>query len=127
EGEIAGMMLLNAMGSTDMLSLNQALPEHVGAIYLMKDARYSLFIREIAVSEWARGRGVAKEFLAIAERVADKQDIDRITLIVNDSNGPAHKLYVKQGYSQVAEAPSVGHPKFDDGSMLLLLEKRIRA
>ncbi|MGL4635564.1 MAG: GNAT family N-acetyltransferase, partial [Beijerinckiaceae bacterium] len=77
EGEIAGMMLLNAMGSTDMLSVNQALPEHVGAIYLMKEARYSLFIREIAVYEWARGRGLAKEFLAIAERVASKQDIDR--------------------------------------------------
>jgi ribosomal protein S18 acetylase RimI-like enzyme len=125
DSSIAGMMLLNAMGSTDMLSVQSSPPEYASAIYLMKEARYSLFIRELAVQEWARGQGLATEFLTIAARVAQRQDISRVTLIVNDANGPAHKLYLKHGYEQVAEAVSTGHPKFGDGSMLLLLEKKL--
>jgi ribosomal protein S18 acetylase RimI-like enzyme len=127
DSEIAGMILLNAMGSTDMLSEHDAPPEHASAINLMKQCRHSLFIRELAVHKWARGRGLAQSFLELAERVALSNDNARITLIVNDANGAAHALYLKNGFKQVTAAPSIGHPEFDDGSMLLLLEKTVLA
>ncbi len=127
EGDIAGMVLLNAMGSTDGLSIVGAPAEHAGAIMLMKEARYSVFIRELAVHTWARGQGLASDFLLLAERVARTNESSRITLIVNDANGSAYKLYRKHGFRQVAEAPSIGHPEFDDGSMMLLLEKMVQA
>jgi ribosomal protein S18 acetylase RimI-like enzyme len=127
DGEIAGMILLNAMGSTDMLSEHGAPPEHASAIYLMKECRHSLFVRELAVHAWARGRGLAQSFLDLAERVAFDNGSGRVTLIVNDANSGAHRLYHKNGFRQVAEAPSIGHPKFADGSMLLLLEKTVQS
>jgi GNAT superfamily N-acetyltransferase len=127
DGEIAGMILLNAMASTDMISDQESPPEHAGAIYLMKEARFSLFIRELAVHEWARGRGIAQSFLELAERVALSNGNVRVTLIVNDANGRAHGLYLKNAFRQIAEVPSVGHPSFDEGSMLLLLEKLVPA
>jgi ribosomal protein S18 acetylase RimI-like enzyme len=122
-GRIAGMMLLNLMGDTGRIDTSAVVPEERGALDLIRLARNSLFIREIATAEWARGRGLGREFIALAERIAISNAARRITLIVNDANGPAEKLYRKLGYVACAEVPSIGHPRFPDGSRLLLMEK----
>ena len=124
EQRIAGMVLFNVIGSTDDIKPALAPPEQVSALRLIKVARDSLFIRELAVADWARGQGVATGFLELADRVRASNTLSRITLIVNDANGPAHKLYLKHGYAAVEHAPSVGHPTFEDGSMMLLMQKK---
>jgi ribosomal protein S18 acetylase RimI-like enzyme len=125
DGRIAGMVLFNVIGNTDDIKPKLALPEQEGALTLIKEARDSLFIRELAMADWARGQGLASEFLDLAERVCASNKLSRVTLIVNDANGPAHKLYLKQGYVAVEHVPSIGHPTFEDGSMLLLMQKLV--
>jgi ribosomal protein S18 acetylase RimI-like enzyme len=122
---VAGMMLVNLLGDTS--GLNPALepPEQAGAVALIQLARQSVFVRELAVTEWARGRGVAGSFLDLAEQLAPSRQLGKVTLIVNDANGPAHSLYVKRGFRLVDQQPSIGHPRFPEGSMLLLMEKQL--
>jgi GNAT superfamily N-acetyltransferase len=126
-GRLAGMVLLNLVGDTGAIDIANAPPQERGALGLIRLARNSLFIREIATTEWARGRGLGKEFIGLAERLAAANAVCRVTLIVNDANGPAEALYLRLGYAACAEAPSIGHPRFPDGSRLVLMEKRLPA
>jgi ribosomal protein S18 acetylase RimI-like enzyme len=125
EGRLAGMILLNLVGDTSAMDPSRELPEQAAAVALIKAARQSLFIREFAVAEWARGQGLAKEFLKLAESLTVSNNLRRVTLIVNDANAPAHALYRKTGYRQSSQEPSIGHPSFPDSSMLLLMEKSV--
>jgi ribosomal protein S18 acetylase RimI-like enzyme len=124
-GRMAAMVLLNFVGDTTPLDPRREPPEQAGAVALIKLSDRSVFIREIAVAEWARGRGIARTLLALAERLAVSHKLGRVTLIVNDSNGPAHKLYLAEDFKAVASQPSIGHPAFDDGSMLVLMQKMV--
>jgi ribosomal protein S18 acetylase RimI-like enzyme len=124
---MAGMVLLNFVGDTAPLDPRREPPEQAGAISLIKLSDHSVFIREIAVDGWARGRGIARTLLALAEQLAVSHRLSRVTLIVNDANGPAHRLYLAEGFVAVASRPSIGHPVFEDGSMLVLLQKMVRS
>jgi ribosomal protein S18 acetylase RimI-like enzyme len=122
---VAGMMLINMIGRTDDLNPNAEPPEQRGAVALIKAARHSVFIRELAIFDWARGQGLGQSFIDLAANLATSNNHDRVTLIVNDANGPAHKLYVKTGFAMTAAEASIGHPTFPDGSMLLLMERKV--
>ncbi len=124
---IAGMILLNFLGDTSMLDPEAEPPEQEGVLSLIKQAHHSVFVREIAVLDWARGRGLATAFLALADGIAESRGDGRVTLIVNDQNRPAHRLYDARGFRTVASTPSIGHPAFSDASSLLLMEKRVKA
>ncbi len=123
EGRIGGMVLLNSLGDTSSLDPAREPPEQAGALALIKEARQSIFVRELAVADWLRGQGIARSFLDLSERIALSNGFGRVTLIVNDANAPAHRLYDSVGFKTVAARPSIGHPAFDDGSMLLLMAK----
>lgn len=120
---IAGMILLNLVADTARIDLAAAPPEDQGALGLIQLARHSLFIREVATAEWARGKGLGRELIGIAERLARSNAVPRTTLIVNDANGGAEKLYLDLGYTACGMAPSIGHPRFPEGSRLVLMEK----
>ncbi len=92
---------------------------------LIKRADHSVFVRELAVVDWARGRGLASAFLDLADGVAGNRGDPRVTLIVNDQNVAAHRLYVARGFGVTARARSIGHPAFSDESSLLLMEKPV--
>ncbi len=124
DGRMAAMMLLNVLGDTSGMNPLLEPPEQAGAVRLIKQAGHSVFVRELAVADWARGRGLARSLLGLAEGLSRSHGLGRVTLIVNDSNGPAHRLYLKEGFVLSDGEPSVGHPAFADGSMLLLMEKR---
>ncbi len=124
-GRIAGMALLNRIADTSSLRPDLEPPEQAGAVALIKQASMSIFIRELAIAEWIRGRGLGRSFLEVAGEIAVGQGLDRVTLIVNDANAAAHRLYTTSGFKMVGSRPSIGHPAFDDGSMLLLMEKTI--
>jgi ribosomal protein S18 acetylase RimI-like enzyme len=120
-----GLMLLNNIGDTRQLDTRGVPPIHVGPLELMKLASNSLFVRELAVVEQARGKGIASTFLEFALQVGRSHDVPRVTLMVNDANGSALKLYERKGYRRIAERPSIDHPFFPEGSMLLLMEAQI--
>jgi ribosomal protein S18 acetylase RimI-like enzyme len=122
-GRLAGMILLNLVGDTARIDPRESAPEDQGALALIQLAHHSLFIREVATAEWARGKGLGRELMGIAERLAVSNAVRRTTLIVNDANGGAEKLYRSLGYTVCGEAPSLGHPHFPDGSRLVLMEK----
>jgi ribosomal protein S18 acetylase RimI-like enzyme len=122
-GRLGAMVLLNSIGDTSALNPALEPPEQAGAVALIREARFSVFIRELAVSDWMRGRGIARSFLDLSERIARSNGLQRTSLIVNDSNGPAQKLYEKVGFRMIDSRPSIGHPAFGDGSMLLLMVK----
>ncbi len=124
DGRLAGMVLLNLIGDTTSIRPEAAAPPERGALRLVRAASHSLFIREIATAEWARGGGLGRELLNLSERIAHSNNVPRLTLIVNDANARAEALYRWLGYVQVDEEASVGHPGFPDGSRLLLMEKR---
>jgi ribosomal protein S18 acetylase RimI-like enzyme len=126
ESRIAGMILLNFLGDTSMLDPEAEPPEQQGVLSLIKAAEFSVFVREIAVLDWARGRGLATAFLSLADSIAESRGDPRVTLIVNDQNTAAHRLYGARGFRPVASTPSIGHPAFSDASSLLLMEKRIQ-
>jgi ribosomal protein S18 acetylase RimI-like enzyme len=125
DGRVGGMVLLNRIADTSGLQPHLEPPEQVGAVALIKQASMSIFVRELAVAEWIRGRGLGRSFLEVAGEIAVGQGLDRVTLIVNDSNAAAHRLYASSGFKVVGSRPSIGHPAFGDGSMLLLMEKPV--
>jgi ribosomal protein S18 acetylase RimI-like enzyme len=118
-----GLLLLNNIGETSQLDTRGIPAAHAGPLELMKLAGHSMFVRELAVAEAARGQGIASTFLEFAEQVGRSHGAGRVTLMVNDANGTALKLYQRKGYGLVTERPSVDHPSFPDGSMLLLMQK----
>lgn len=122
-GRLAGMVLLNLIGDTQAIDTGRAASQEAGALRLIKLAAHSLFVREIATSEWARGQGLGTELISIAERLARSNTMPRLTLIVNDANAGAERLYRKLGFRTCGEEASIGHPRFPDGSRLLLMEK----
>jgi ribosomal protein S18 acetylase RimI-like enzyme len=124
---LAAMILLNLIGDVDRIDLSRAAPEEMGALRLIRQARGSMFIREIATAEWARGRGLASELIGLAERLAAVNGTPRVTLIVNDANAAAKRLYRTLGYRGCGEESSHGHPRFPEGSRLLLMEKAVAA
>ncbi|MGL4239698.1 MAG: GNAT family N-acetyltransferase, partial [Beijerinckiaceae bacterium] len=126
-GRIAAMVLLNLVGDTRLIEIGRAVPEEAAALRLIKQASFSVFIREIATADWARGRGLAGELLGLAERVAVSNGTARLTLIVNDANRAAERMYVGRGFAVCGEEACIGHPHFPEGSRLLLMEKSLSA
>lgn len=124
---LAGMVLLNALADTSRIDPQRESPEHVGSMILIKKAAHSLFIREFAVAEWARRQKLAQEFITLTTSIASSHQLAAVTLIVNDANTPAYKLYQGCGFRQMDLQPSHGHPVFADSSMLLLMRKEVQA
>lgn len=127
DGRPAGMILLNILGDTDMIDPEREPPAQAGALFLIKQADHSVFVREIAVADWARGRGLATQLLAFADDIAEARATARVTLIVNDFNEAAHRLYRKLGFRPISQVPSIGHPAFPDSSALVLMEKPVQS
>ena len=121
---VAAMALFNLIGDTTSIMTNVENAGDAAALRLIKLSDHSLFVREIATADWARGRGLASELISLAERLCQSHGQSRVTLIVNDANAPAEKLYRKLGFSSIAEEASIGHPHFPDGSRMLLMQKR---
>jgi ribosomal protein S18 acetylase RimI-like enzyme len=122
---LAGMILLNVVGDTWQMDPALEPPEQMGVVALLKAAQHSVFIREFALFEWARGKGLAREFLDLTERLSVSNGARRITLIVNDMNDPAVALYKKAGFTPCDQQPSMNHPHFSNSSLLVLMEKKL--
>ncbi|AWN22150.1 GNAT family N-acetyltransferase [Deinococcus irradiatisoli] len=59
------------------------------------------YLADLALAEWAEGRGLGKLLLAQAERWAEEQGLKQVQLHVFATNARARRLYAQAGYSEV--------------------------
>ncbi|MBT9552248.1 MAG: GNAT family N-acetyltransferase [Hydrogenophaga sp.] len=69
-------------------------------------------VHDVAVLASHRGRGIAEQMLAEAERIAVERGAVKMTLEVLSGNGPAKKLYERIGYAGYQLDPSMGTAQF---------------
>jgi ribosomal protein S18 acetylase RimI-like enzyme len=123
--ETLGMVVLNFFSDMDFIQPELADPEQRDTLILLKKAAHSIFIREIAVVESARGQGVGRMLLAFAEKVWRPHAFDTLSLLVNSENTHALDVYRKRGFVETARAPNASnHPSYSSGSFKIMMEKR---
>jgi ribosomal protein S18 acetylase RimI-like enzyme len=122
--EVAGMILFNFFDDMAYVRPENAEPDLRETLTLLKKAAHSIFIREIAVAEAARGVGVGRILLTFAESMWRSQAQDRLTLLVNSENAHAKLVYGKRGFCEAARAPSKKHPSYSNASFIILMEKK---
>jgi len=69
-------------------------------------------VHDVAVIASHRGRGIAEQMLAEAERIAIGRGAVKMTLEVLSGNEPAKKLYQRIGYAGYQLDPSMGTAEF---------------
>lgn len=69
-------------------------------------------VHDVAVLASHRGRGIAEQMLAEAERVASIRGAVKMTLEVLSGNAPAMKLYRRIGYEGYQLDPQMGTAQF---------------
>jgi ribosomal protein S18 acetylase RimI-like enzyme len=69
-------------------------------------------VHDVAVLASHRGRGIAEQMLAEAERIAVERGAVKMTLEVLSGNAPARKLYQRIGYAGYQLDPSMGTAEF---------------
>lgn len=69
-------------------------------------------VHDVAVLSSHRGRGVAAQMLALAERMAQERGAVKMTLEVLSGNAPAVNLYRRIGYEGYQLDPAMGTAQF---------------
>jgi ribosomal protein S18 acetylase RimI-like enzyme len=95
----------------DKQEIYVAIDEHsecVGYIWFAPSKMFYKYpyVRQIAVGQEYRGRGIRKKLLSFAEDTAFK-DWPKLFLTVSDFNKRAKKLYESTGYKQVGFVPDL--------------------
>lgn len=118
-GQVAGMLLCYAGDRAALLDQPIAhYLDEIGASQ-QKEALVTealpgdFYLDSIAVDRNMQGRGIAKELMAAFEKIGCQQQFDRLSLLVEPTNGRAYELYKKQGYQ-------------DDGTMQVSGKSYIR-
>lgn len=89
-------------------------------IQIRKNSRkYRIY--SLAIAPEARGHGIGKKLLNYTERLARKNNIQKITLEVSEKNETAINLYKKQGFQ--IEKTRVGY--YADGSPAWIMVKEM--
>jgi ribosomal protein S18 acetylase RimI-like enzyme len=83
------------------------------------------YVNVLAVYPQHRGRGLGGRLLALADRIAAEQGLGGLSIIVNDANEGARRLYARCGYRQIAERPIVKEGWETPGENMLLLVKSL--
>lgn len=69
-------------------------------------------VHDVAVLASHRGRGVAEQMLALAERIARDRGAVKLTLEVLSGNRPAMRLYERIGFAGYQLDPAMGSAQF---------------
>lgn len=123
DGPPLGMILLNPLEDTTTLPLEGLPAEAVPMVRLIRQASNTLLIREVAVVPEHRGEGIGAVLLALAVGLAKEKGLRAASLTVHADNQRALALYHREGFSEEARAASLGHPRYRDGSPILLMAK----
>lgn len=69
-------------------------------------------VHDVAVLPGHRGRGIAEQMLALAERIGLERGAVKMTLEVLEGNAPALRLYQRVGYEGYQLDPALGCARF---------------
>lgn len=75
-------------------------------------ARPVINVHDLCVVEGERGRGIATALLRAVEASARERGCAKVTLEVQEHNGPARRLYEALGFAQAVYAPDNGGALF---------------
>lgn len=85
----------------------------------------SWYVHVLAVLPEARGQGYGTRLLRHAEALARKAALTRMSIIVENGNTGARKLYERQGFSETASRPLVDGAWGTQSTAWVLLEKSL--
>jgi ribosomal protein S18 acetylase RimI-like enzyme len=85
----------------------------------------SWYLNVVAVYPEFRGKGVGAALLRQAEQIACLTEATQMSLIVEDANSGALKLYLRYGFSEWARRPYIPFPGSADEGDWMLLRKEI--
>lgn len=81
----------------------------------------SWYLNVVAVYPEFRGQGIGSALLGKAEEIASLAGAPRISLLVEEANAGALKLYLKHGFREWARRPYIPFPgSLDEGDWILL-------
>lgn len=83
----------------------------------------SWYVNVLATVPGARGRGHGRRLLDLGEEIARAQDLREMSIIVEDTNAGAWRLYRASGYTERARRPIVKDGWQTDGQEWVLLTK----
>ncbi len=123
DDEIIGMLVAFPM-HVDRGSLSEE-TDPVLAPYSVLEEDNSYYICGMAFFPPYRGHGLGTRFLKLAEVQALEKGLPKLSLIVFDQNEGAKRLYLRQGYREVARQPVVPHPLIHYTGDALLMVKAL--
>jgi len=110
DGEVAGMML----GYRKDDAFSPVGPQVTGFMRpieeLEAEANGTWFISMLGVHIGWRGKGIGSELLEIADAKRDATKASGISLIVEDTNDGARRLYERHGYAVSKSRPMASYP-----------------
>jgi len=110
DGEVAGMML----GYRKADAFTAVGPEVTGFMRpieeLEAEANGTWFISMLGVHVGWRSKGIGSQLLEVADVKRDETDASGVSLIVEDTNDGARRLYERHGYAVSISRPMVGYP-----------------
>jgi ribosomal protein S18 acetylase RimI-like enzyme len=83
------------------------------------------YLNAIASLPEHRGRGYGRDLMAVAEAMAHDAGTRGVSLIVEDANRGARRLYERLDYAEIARRPIVGDHWETAGTHWLLLVKKL--
>jgi len=122
-GEIIGMLVAFPMHVEP--DATEKVVDPVLAPYSALEEDNSYYICGMALFPPYRGLGVGSSFLALAESHARARKLAKLSLIVFEQNEGAKRLYLRNGYVEVARHPVVPHPLIRYTGDALLMVKTI--
>lgn len=125
-GEVAGMLVgYRQPDSFDRSILNQVPDVLRPLLELEGEAPGSWYINQLAVFAAHRGKGIGAALVANAEERASRDGADALSLIVEDTNEGARRLYRRLGFEDTASRPFVGIADGPDADEWLLMVKQL--
>jgi ribosomal protein S18 acetylase RimI-like enzyme len=87
----------------------------------------SWYLNVMAVYPEFRGRGLGSALLSKAEEIARLANASRMSLLVEEANAGAHKLYLRHGFGEWTRRPYIPFPgSADEGDWILLKKEMTR-
>ncbi len=123
DDEIIGMLV-----AFPMLVDKDAVSEETDPVlapYSVLEEDGSYYICGMAFFPPYRGHGLGTRFLELAETQAREKGLPKLSLIVFEQNEGARRLYLRQGYREVARQAVVPHPLIHYTGDALLLVKAL--
>ena len=110
DGEVAGMLLGYREPDTAHPVPKTAMAFMVPLLQLEAEAHGTWFISMLGVHIGWRGKGVGSQLLDVAEVKAEETKAGGLSLIVEDVNTDAQRLYQRRGYAVRTSRPMVRFP-----------------